>query len=606
LDSAVILDPRRSLAAGVMWLVIALASTFSIAAAISVGRIAREHVVEQHVRRLSLETDLLAAELDQVLASRLAAVRAAEDVFRSAAVSRRTAGLADFFSELKSGYPGFDWIAVADVAGKVISSNGELPEGLVTTSEWYSTGSRRLWIGFIEEAAKTQTALPANGLSGLGDMAAPVRDQTGAIVGVIAAHLSWRRTPDHPLRLTDESDPRNAAQAFILDRNGLVLVGPDGFRGKRWEGVPVDKQASSSRLPQFERLPSGEEVLVSREPVSAGVESSAGDWQVLLSEPNQRVYRRADALAAQILWVSLCLGALTALLGTLGARHLTGRLQRLSVSVANAGQNQAAGFEVPQGVDEVAQLGSAFAKILGDLQQERSELERRVAVRTQEVQRLAEESRYAAIVRERLKIARDLHDTLAHSMMAMLSEIRLLRRLYVHDPQAVPAELAHAEEVAHHGLKEARSAISQIRSNAVRETGLGPALSIAFQRFLDRTGLAGDFSADPEAARFGDERAETLLRMAQEIFRNIERHSMATRVTVRLRITDGTQLELDVEDNGVGFDPLAIPPEHYGILGLREQAEFIGAALLIDSKSKQGTRLSISLRLSPEAFSHIP
>jgi signal transduction histidine kinase len=606
LDSAVILDPRRSLAAGVMWLVIALASTFSIAAAISVGRIAREHVVEQHVRRLSLETDLLAAELDQVLASRLAAVRAAEDVFRSAAVSRRTAGLADFFSELKSGYPGFDWIAIADVAGKVISSNGELPEGLVTTSEWYSTGSRRLWIGFIEEAAKTQTAVPANGLSGLGDMAAPVRDQTGAIVGVIAAHLSWRRTPDHPLRLTDESDPRNAAQAFILDRNGLVLVGPDGFRGKRWEGVPVDKQASSSRLPQFERLPSGEEVLVSREPVSAGVESSAGDWQVLLSEPNQRVYRRADALAAQILWVSLCLGALTALLGTLGARHLTGRLQRLSVSVANAGQNQAAGFEVPQGVDEVAQLGSAFAKILGDLQQERSELERRVAVRTQEVQRLAEESRYAAIVRERLKIARDLHDTLAHSMMAMLSEIRLLRRLYVHDPQAVPAELAHAEEVAHHGLKEARSAISQIRSNAVRETGLGPALSIAFQRFLDRTGLAGDFSADPEAARFGDERAETLLRMAQEIFRNIERHSMATRVTVRLRITDGTQLELDVEDNGVGFDPLAIPPEHYGILGLREQAEFIGAALLIDSKSNQGTMLSISLRLSPEAFSHIP
>jgi signal transduction histidine kinase len=606
LDSAVILDPRRSLAAGVMWLVIALASTFSIAAAIFVGRIAREHVVEQHVRRLSLETDLLAAELDQVLASRLAAVRAAEDVFRSAAVSRRTAGLADFFSELKSGYPGFDWIAIADVAGKVISSNGELPEGLVTTSEWYSTGSRRLWIGFIEEAAKTQTAVPANGLSGLGDMAAPVRDQTGAIVGVIAAHLSWRRTPDHPLRLTDESDPRNAAQAFILDRNGLVLVGPDGFRGKRWEGVPVDKQASSSRLPQFERLPSGEEVLVSREPLSAGVESSAGDWQVLLSEPNQRVYRRADALAAQILWVSLCLGALTALLGTLGARHLTGRLQRLSVSVANAGQNQAAGFEVPQGVDEVAQLGTAFAKILGDLQQERSELERRVAVRTQEVQRLAEESRYAAIVRERLKIARDLHDTLAHSMMAMLSEIRLLRRLYVHDPQAVPAELAHAEEVAHHGLKEARSAISQIRSNAVRETGLGPALSIAFQRFLDRTGLAGDFSADPEAARFGDERAETLLRMAQEIFRNIERHSMATRVTVRLRITDGTQLELDVEDNGVGFDPLAIPPEHYGILGLREQAEFIGAALLIDSKSNQGTRLSISLRLSPEAFSHIP
>ncbi|HEY0748537.1 MAG TPA: histidine kinase [Steroidobacteraceae bacterium] len=610
-----ILDPRRSLAAGVMWLIIALAFTFSIAAAAWVGRIARQHVVEQHIRRLALETDLLASELDEALASRLAAVRAAENVFRSAAASRRPAGLADFFSYLTSTYPGFDWIAIADVAGKVVSSDGELPEGMVTTSTWYSTGSRRVWIGVIEEAAKAKTAVAADGMSGLGDMAVPVRDGTGAIVGVIAAHLSWRRAPDHPSRLTDESDPRNAAQAFILDRHGLVLAGPDGFSGKPWEGRPVREQSpaptalaseNAGRLLQFQRLSSGEEVLVSREPLNAGAESSAGDWLVQLSEPNQRVYQRAEALAAQILWVSLCLGALTAVLGILGARYITGRLQRLAVSVANAGQNQAGGFEVPEGVDEVAQLGSAFAKILGDLQQERSELERRVAVRTREVQRLAEESRYAAIVRERLKIARDLHDTLAHSMMAMLSEIRLLRRLYLHDPQAVPAELIHAEEVAHHGLNEARSAISQIRSNAVRETGLGPALSTAFQHFLDRTGIAGDFSADAEAARFGDERAETLLRMAQEIFRNIEQHAMATRVTVKLRITDGMQLELLIEDNGVGFDSLSIPKEHYGILGLREQAELIGAALLIDSKSNQGTKLSISLRLSPEAFSRIP
>jgi signal transduction histidine kinase len=267
------------------------------------------------------------------------------------------------------------------------------------------------------------------------------------------------------------------------------------------------------------------------------------------------------------------------------------------------GQNEPGQFEAPGGLDEVAQLGSAFAKILGDLQQERDELERRVAVRTREVQRLAEESRYAAIVRERLKIARDLHDTLAHSMMAMLSEIRLLRRLQAHDPLAVAAELAHAEEVAHDGLNEARAAITQMRLHAVRETGLGPALSNAFERFIDRTALSGEFSADAEAARFGDERAETLLRMAQEIFRNIERHARATRVTVKLQITNGRQLELHVEDNGIGFDPQAVPPEHYGIVGLREQAELIGAVLLIESKPNQGTCFSILLRLPPEAFS---
>ncbi len=597
-----------------MWLIIGLAFTFSVAAAVWVGRIAREHVIEQHIRRLSLETDLLASELDQAVASRLAAVRTAENFFRSAAASRRPAGLADFFAELQSAYPSLDWIAIADLMGQVSSSHGSLPQGsTVTSSEWYSTGSSRVWVGSIK-AAENSKAGPATGRSDLGDMAAPVRDGTGTLVGVIGAHLSWRRTPDHPLRLTDESDPRSAAQAFILDRSGRILVGPEGFRGKGWEGKPVEKQTpgqaspalEAGRLPRFERLPNGEDVLVSREPLNAGEGSAKADWLVQLTEPKQRVYQRADALARQILWVSLCLGTLTALLGILGARQMTARLQRLASSVASAGQNQAGRFEVPEGVDEVARLGGAFAKILDDLQQERSELERRVAVRTQEVQRLAEEARYSAIVRERLKIARDLHDTLAHSMMAILSEIRLLRRLQVHDPAAVPAELAHAEEVAHDGLNEVRAAIGQMRLHAARETGLGPALSAAFQRFIDRTGISGDFSADPDAARFGDERAETLLRMSQEIFRNIERHSRARRVTVRMRMTDGEHLQLEVEDNGIGFDPLSIPKEHYGILGLREQAELIGAKLLIDSKPNQGTRLSISLRLSPEAFSQLP
>lgn len=250
----------------------------------------------------------------------------------------------------------------------------------------------------------------------------------------------------------------------------------------------------------------------------------------------------------------------------------------------------------------MAQLGRAFAKILGDLRQERGELERRVAVRTREVERLAEESRYAAIVRERLKIARDLHDTLAHSMMAMLSEIRFLRRLEKRDPGAVADELARAEKVAREGLQEARTAITQMRVTAARETGLGPALANVFEQFINHTGLSGEFSADVEAARFGDERAETIVRMAQEALRNIERHARATRVEVRLRATEDGILELQIEDNGVGFDPAALRPGHYGIVGLREQADLIGGELRIDSKLNEGTRLCVSLKLSPIAF----
>ncbi len=97
---------------------------------------------------------------------------------------------------------------------------------------------------------------------------------------------------------------------------------------------------------------------------------------------------------------------------------------------------------VPAGRNEAARLGRALDELLTSLQRERSalqtlnaELDQRVAARTREIERLAEQARYAAVVRERLKIARDLHDTLAHSMMAMLTEIRLLKRAFGDQPR---------------------------------------------------------------------------------------------------------------------------------------------------------------------------
>jgi signal transduction histidine kinase len=604
------IDPKRSLAASAMWLIIALAVTFSIAAAAWVGGIARENVLQQHMRRLSLETDQLSSEFGQALSARFDAVHAAGSLLRGTDAPGQPGGLSGVFDELASAYPQLDWIAIADPNGIVIRSNGALhPGDDVGTSPWFSSARHGPWLGVIDGLPGLRT-LPAANATQLGDVAIPLREQGGGIRGVIAAHVSWRRAAHHPERLTDEPDPRAATEAFVLDRDGVVLVGPDKMRHKRWNGIPVNdgspladapQRSPFAETPQFEQLPDGRRVLVARSLLSAGNEITSLGWQVLLSEPNERVYQRADALELRILWVSMCLGAVTALLGILGARHLTGRLKRLTLSVTSIGQDGAARIEIPRGVDEVAQLGRAFANILGDLQQERSELERRVAIRTREVERLAEESRYAAIVRERLKIARDLHDTLAHSMMAMLSEIRFLRRLQTRDPTALGDELARAEKLAHEGLQEARSAITQMRVTAVRETGLGPALANTFERFIDHTGLAGDFNADEIAARFGDERAETILRMAQEALRNVERHAGATRVTVRLQAND-TVLELRIEDNGIGFDPDALRPGHYGIVGLREQAELIGAELRIDSKPNEGTTFRLSLRLSPIAF----
>jgi signal transduction histidine kinase len=617
------INPRRSLVAGAITLIVCLAITFSFAAAIWVGGIAHDNLLAQHVRRFMLESDQLTADFAQSLTAHSNAVRAAKALTEASAHEGHSNDLRGVFDELVSAYPQYDWIAVADSAGRIVKSEGASSvEALVNDAPWFKEGRRGIWIGMIEDPA-VSTARPTD-TTALGDISMPLKGNSGETLGVIAAHLGLHRAPGRIQRIAGEAEINEVTQAYVIDRSGVVVIGPNDARNRAWQGVPIRGRlqiasilkstgATASEIedaPQFQRLPDGRTVLVSQSSLTGDDLAPLG-LKVLLAEPESRVNQRGNAVAARILWVSLALGAATALIGALGARQLTRRLRKLTLSVTSRGRTGSR-IDIPDGSDEVAQLGAAFSNLVDDLEQERrelkmlsDELERRVSIRTHEVERLAEESRYAAVVRERLRIARDLHDTLAHSMMAILSEIRLLKRLQMHEPTAVLEELSRAEKIAQEGLEEARAAITQMRGSAVRETGIGPALRNAFERFTNLTGISGSFFADSDAAGFGDERAETLLRMAQETLRNVERHARATEVSIRLELTNREMLELCIKDNGIGFDPQRAQPGHYGLVGLREQAQIIGADLEIDSTANEGTSIRVSLRVSPISFNPI-
>ena len=617
------LDPQHSLSAAIGWLVMALAVCFATVTTVWVGGMARTNILQQHVQQFTLETDMLASDMNQALASRLNAVQAAAAILRTDVSSDTPRALRALFDELQSTYTEFEWLGLADATGKVLAANDGLREGSsVAEHSWFLQGLKGPWIGNVKN-----TTLPNDKPQPIQDgeprrfvdMVAPVRDPKGRVIGVVAAHLSWRWAHAYAQRLSETLDPQNAVHALVLNPEGVVLVGPDTFQGKRWNGVAANdsiltdaksvalKDRTLGIMSAFERLPSGQMVLVSRAGVNVNNELKALGWHVQLVEPAARAYRRANALWIRILSVSLGTGGFITLLGVVVARRLTRRLTQLTHSVEAVGRDDTSHIEVPNGSDEVVRLGIVFADVLGALQLERSklrtlsaELEQRVAIRTREVERLSEEARYSAVVRERLKIARDLHDTLAHSMMAMLAEVRLLRKLNVHDPGALSDELAHAEQVAHQGLKEVRAAITQMRFNAVRDVGLGAALADAIKLFSERTGLSVDFVSEPKAASFADERAETLFRIAEEALRNVERHAMASRVKVGLRVVGKGSLELSIEDDGVGFDPTAFHSGHYGLVGIREQAQLIRAELTIKSAPDEGTSLRLALRIEPD------
>ena len=602
------LDPRRSLAIAIGWLVVALSLVVALVAALWLGEMARTSLLQQHGRQLALSTDQLAAELDQALALRLQSVRAVASMLRTDLGSDTPRALRAVLDDLQFTYPEFEWIGLADAKGTVVAASDGLLEGSsLAEHPGLARELKGYWVGDAHRSVH---------------LVAPVRNPQGRVVGVVDAQLSLRWIRNYAQGLRETLHLSSATLAMVLDREGLVLVGPDALQGKRWHGTQVKDTAfvdatqaftnanTSTSAPALERLEDGQVVLAARAEPSTGSPLHILGWRVKLAEPADRAYQRADALWRQILWVSLGLGGGAALIAVPIARHLTRRLTALTRSVQDVGMGKAQRIEAPSGIDEVARLGAVFANVLGALQLERSELrtlgaelEQRVATRTREVERLAKEARYAAVVRERLKIARDLHDTLAHSMMAMLTEVRLLKKLQVHDPAALPDELVHAEQAAHQGLKEARAAITQLRFNAVRDVGLGAALADAIKLFSERTGLAVDYSSEPRAASFADERAETLFRIVEEALRNVERHAMASLVSVSLRDAADGRLELSIEDNGVGFDSSASYPGHYGLVGLREQAQLIGAELSIQSAPHEGTTLRLALDRGADIWS---
>jgi signal transduction histidine kinase len=328
--------------------------------------------------------------------------------------------------------------------------------------------------------------------------------------------------------------------------------------------------------------------------------------QVVLAQPAEE-RAQGGGLDEKLTVISILLSITAALVGAAFARRLTRRLGGLTAQVRRVGRQEADGIVEPRGRDEVAVLGRAFSQLLQALREERDELDRmtqelehRVQARTREVERLAGDSRYAAVVRERLRLARDLHDTLAHSMMEMLVEVRTLRMLHAHNPEKLGIELERAEELARQGLKEAREAVSQIRVNAVRDLGLGAALAGAVNRFSERTGLQVRFAADPLSASFADARAETMFRIAEESLRNIDRHADARHVEVSLKDLPDGAVELVIADDGVGFDPAAPHPGHYGVLGIREQAQMIDAELDLHSDPGAGATVRVRLRVGPE------
>ena len=619
------LDPRRSIAIAVGWMVFALSLGLTLVGSVLVDRVARTNFLQQRGRQLETAADGIRTQLHLNLVHRLDSVRLLAAILATELRTGNHSTVRRSLDRLQQASPEFAWIGVADSQGRLLAATQGVMEGAsVADRKWFMLGLSGLRAGEIRRVpivTRMPTAATDAEPGAFVDVIAPVVDTKGDTIGIIGTQLRKRWLLDLAESLGQKLHGSAGTEALLLDRDGTVLIGPTRLKGKRWESGSntnepddsvgrLDAQGGHDEpLARVKRSSDGKRLLIAEATPGGSEPLRALGWRVVVLEPLPDAMRGSGMLEARITFILLGLGILAALFGVLLTRRITSGLTAITRSADALRTGVAHSIAVPAGQNEAARLGRGLDELLSSLQRERSalqalnaELDQRVAARTREVERLAEQARYSAVVRERLRIARDLHDTLAHSMMAMLTEIRVLKRLSATNPEAMAEELERAEEAAHEGLKEARAAIAQMRFNPVRDEGLAVALSDFVKRFVERTGIPVDYTSDAKAGAFADERAETLFRIIEEAMSNVERHSAATKVSLSLREhPDGQGLTLTIADNGVGFDAASPHPGHYGLAGLREQAQLIGAALTIQSAPEQGTKISITLVPSPDS-----
>jgi signal transduction histidine kinase/GTP-sensing pleiotropic transcriptional regulator CodY len=209
--------------------------------------------------------------------------------------------------------------------------------------------------------------------------------------------------------------------------------------------------------------------------------------------------------------------------------------------------------------------------------------------------RLHERSRQLAVLEERNRLARELHDSVMHALFSMSLISQALPALVDRDMARARERIDRLNELGRGAMAEMRALIFELRPAAFEEQGLAVALAKHIAAFESREGIAVDLKIEGEH-RLPNSIEEAAFRVAQEALNNVAKHARATRVSVRLTMTMA-ELDLVVVDDGAGFDPMERPigQRTLGLTSMRERAMLLGGDCTIGSASAQGTTVRLRL-----------
>jgi signal transduction histidine kinase len=200
------------------------------------------------------------------------------------------------------------------------------------------------------------------------------------------------------------------------------------------------------------------------------------------------------------------------------------------------------------------------------------------------------------ISRERNRMARELHDTLAHTLSGLSVQLETVKAYLEVNPAAAQTMLDQSLTVTRSGLQETRRALKSLRASPLDDLGLALAISQLAHSAAERANLQLDLIVPNPTLALSPDVEQCIYRVAQEAIANVAHHANARHLSVTLAC-EVDQVTLLIEDDGRGFDVRqGEQAGHYGLAGMRERAALIGARLNIESQPGNGTRLQLAIR----------
>lgn len=212
--------------------------------------------------------------------------------------------------------------------------------------------------------------------------------------------------------------------------------------------------------------------------------------------------------------------------------------------------------------------------------------------------RLYEQAQHVAVLQERQRLARELHDSVSQALYGIALGTRTARQwLERQDQDQAAAALDYVQPLTEAALTEMRALIFELRPESLAREGLAAALERQAEALQSRHRIQVKVELCPEPeARLPVK--EALYRVAQEALNNVVRHAGASQVAVRMQCA-GDRLGLQIQDNGRGFDPRRDYPGHLGLHSMRERIENLGGTFRLESTLGQGTLVQAVVPLEP-------